>query len=425
MPWGPVALLSAPRASRLGTQCRKERVIYRDLGTENHTFGPVRGLSPRHGEGGFLVSPSQARRGLGLWTGRLQGTGRKCTQILSPHSGGNRGMQNWTLRWVLVSPPLNTWARCALSPYSTRQLRPFQQSRRGQGGGPHPAGRTPPRRQPAGGGGQHRWGRAVRPSWLRTRGPSPAENHAHPEAAPGHVPGPEPEVAAHGEGQGGAGPRQQGQEGPGWGWVGPGSPWVRWFSPFFLQPCVTHSFTQPLPRTSLACRDWACGRVCPRGLSPQSQLEGQATCWGAGWARAKLERSAGRGPSALPRELPTSSCRLGRLCSTLGPRGSGGCQLPTPPPPAPPSLTLCTLSSIPIWSAPCLPLGSAPSTPRPAARKAADTQQAALGEPSENPRDTRVGEEGAGAAAAVAPGAAERGVGEVGRHHPTGGPGHH
>lgn len=98
-------------------------------------------------------------------------------------------------------------------------------------------------------------------------------------------------------------------------------------------------------------------------------------------------------------------------------------------PPAPsgpaPSSWLASSSPLPVCSA-SLRLGPHPSTAhRPAARKAADTQQAALGEPPESARAARLGEEGAGAAPAVPAGAAERGVGEVGRHHPAGGPGHH
>lgn len=117
----------------------------------------------------------------------------------SPHSGGNRAMRNWTLRWVLASPVPITCAQA------------FQQAGRGWGGGPCPDGEASPQEPPLGGGG------AGQPlSRLRTAAPPPpAENHAHPEAAPGHVPGPEPEVAARRrEGQGcAAGPGQQGLEG--------------------------------------------------------------------------------------------------------------------------------------------------------------------------------------------------------------------
>ena len=98
-------------------------------------------------------------------------------------------------------------------------------------------------------------------------------------------------------------------------------------------------------------------------------------------------------------------------------------------PPAPsctaPSSRPASFSPRPVCSA-SPRLGPHLSTAhRPAARKAADAQQAALGEPPESARAARLGEEGAGAAPTVPTGAAECGVGEVGRHHPAGGPGHH
>ncbi|KAB0390439.1 hypothetical protein E2I00_013431, partial [Balaenoptera physalus] len=105
------------------------------------------------------------------------------------------------------------------------------------------------------------------------------------------------------------------------------------------------------------------------------------------------------------------------------------CRVSLPPAPAclVPSSLSAFFSPLPICSALCLYIGAlTPSTARrPAARKAADAQQAALGEPPKSARATRVGEERAGAAAAIAARAAERGVGEVGRHHPAGGSGHH
>lgn len=114
--------------------------------------------------------------------------------------------------------------------------------------------------------------------------------------------------------------------------------------------------------------------------------------------------------------------------------------LPSPSVPGPlaltphlsgPFVTLLTLACI-VFSPPHLfllrlsILAPTPPTARcPAARKATDAQQAALGEPPESARDTCLGEEGAGAAAAVPSGTAECGVGEVGGHHPPGGPGRH
>lgn len=94
---------------------------------------------------------------------------------------------------------------------------------------------------------------------------------------------------------------------------------------------------------------------------------------------------------------------------------------PLPAPPAPSAHLTAPRSPLPLRS--CSHSLWAPG--RPAAREAADAQPAAVGEPAPRPRDARLGAEGAGAAAPGAAGAAERGVGEGGRHHPAGGPGHH
>ena len=99
-------------------------------------------------------------------------------------------------------------------PCPNHRAQAFQQVGRGWGEGPPPLpriGSPVSRSLPRRGQGSPFPGSGLAAS------PPPAENHAHTEAAPGHVPGPEPEVTARRKGQGRAGPRQQGLEGEGWG----------------------------------------------------------------------------------------------------------------------------------------------------------------------------------------------------------------
>lgn len=137
-----------------------------------------------------------------------------------------------------------------------------------------------------------------------------------------------------------------------------------------------------------------------------SAMGGSEPGWGTA-RRGVLSRQAPPGAPCRPRQRPARPVE--------GPRA------PPSRSPCPFRSSDCTRSPLPLRS--CSHSLWAPG--RPAAREAADAQPAAVGEPAPRPRDARLGAEGAGAAAPGAAGAAERGVGEGGRHHPAGGPGHH
>lgn len=152
-------------------------------------------------------------------------------------------------------------------------------------------------------------------------------------------------------------------------------------------------------------------------LGGRLEGEGKAVHWGIVWHLLKkaMAKGAVSGRCLSQQAVaPYPGPHSGRLSAPGQPLSTSPSPVPTPP-----SLPLAP-SGLLLLRGPSLH-----HRPWPAAGEAADAQQAALGEPSESPRDTRVGEEGAGATATVPAGAAERGVGEVGRHDPAGGPGHH